>query len=321
MRVRTLGGMVLSLALIAFWSMSRFAAGQEKSEAKTAEPKQAAAPYATDHAKPLAPKEEVVNEADDHTQFRVEFNGIKGDRVPAYLYVPKRKAAAPKAPCPAILLQYGTGGNKKTNYIVAIGKQFASRGYVVLTIDSPQCGERKTKDRKSAVVLGLVNPEQVMHYCGDYSRAIDFLAARPDVDKDRLGYVGISWGAITGITFVAYDPRIKAMGSMVGGGNFIGSYSPEAAEKAASEVSTSSDPVYHVARIAPRPILFINVTKDQLIAKPWAESLHKAAGAGSKVVWLEADHYFKGVDRSVVCESVIDFMDKELPHKRPPGGK
>src|SRR5204863_839471 len=150
--------------------------------------------------------------------------GIKGDRVPAFLYVPKRKADAPRTAYPAILLQYGTGGNKNTNYIVGIGKQFVARGYVVLTIDSPNCGERKNKDKKASSILGKLDPEQVMHYCGDYSRAIDFLVARPEVDKERLGYVGISWGAITGITFVAYEPRIKAMGSMVGGGNFIGNY-------------------------------------------------------------------------------------------------
>src|ERR1019366_7938647 len=108
-----------------------------------------------------------------------------------------------------------------------------------------------------------------------------------EVAKDRLGYVGISWGAITGVTYVAYDPRVKAMGSMVGGGNFFGLYSPKLAEKIAAEGSKSSDPVYHVARIAPRPLLFINVTKDQLILKSWAESMHKAAGVGSKVVWLD----------------------------------
>src|SRR5437899_8230225 len=72
-------------------------------------------PYETAPAKPLEPKEEVVKEADDHTQYRVEFNGIKDDRVPAFLYVPKKKDDAKTLP--AILLQYGSGGNKKTDYI------------------------------------------------------------------------------------------------------------------------------------------------------------------------------------------------------------
>src|SRR5437667_8770 len=88
---------------------------------------------------------------------------------------------------------------KNCRSFVAIGKQFVARGFVVLTIDSPNQGERRNKDNKTAGNLGLMSTEQVMHYCGDYSRAVDFLAARREVDKDRLGYVGISWGAITGI--------------------------------------------------------------------------------------------------------------------------
>src|SRR4051812_32807757 len=95
---RTLGGLALFLFLLTVWVTPREAFGQKKSDAKAIELKTVAAPYATNHDKPLEAKEEVVNEADDHTQYRVEFNGIKGDRVPAYLYVPKRKAAAAKIP-------------------------------------------------------------------------------------------------------------------------------------------------------------------------------------------------------------------------------
>lgn len=297
------------LALLILIAFCAPAAAQDKDK----KPAKVTAPYATASAKALDAKVELVAEADDHTQYRVEFNGIKDDRVPAYVYVPKRKPND-KAPLPAILLQYGAGGNKKTDYIVAIGKQFAARGYVVITIDSPGCGERRGKDN-AGDPLGLMSNERVMHFCGDYSRAVDYLTARTDVDKERIGYVGVSWGAITGITFCAYDPRIKAVGSMVGGGNFLGLYTAKAIEKAVNEGSKSSDPVVHVARIAPRPLLFINVTKDQLILRMWAESLHKAAGPGAKVVWLETDHYFNGLDRAAICASVIDFMDKELARR------
>jgi dienelactone hydrolase len=308
--------LVFVVSALATISASWPATAQEPRDPQPA--KAVAVPYATAHGKALDAKEEVVNQADDHLQYRVEFNGIKGDRVPAYLYLPKRKADAQSHP--AILLQYGSGGNKKTNYIVEIGKLFVSRGYVVLTIDSPNQGERRKKENKSTGLLGIASTDQIMHYCGDYSRAVDLLSARPEVDKDRLGYVGISWGAITGIIYVAHDPRIKAMGSMVGGGNFLGLFTAEEAERCAREGSKSGDPVCHVARIAPRPLLFVNVTNDQLIMRPWADSLHKYAGKGSKIVWLETDHYFRGLDRAVVCTSVIDFMDKGMPAKRPTGG-
>jgi dienelactone hydrolase len=316
MPVRFLWGLIPLIVLVASCVLTEVSRGQDGPQAKAGEPKKIVAPYATAHDKVLDSKESVVNKAADHIQFRVEFNGIKGDRVPAFLYVPKNKTGAKSVPYPAILLQYGTGGNKTTDYIMAVGKQFVARGFVVLTIDAPGRGERKGKEKNLGATLGMLVPEQVMQYCGDYSRAVDFLETRSEVDKDRIGYVGISWGAITGITYVAYDPRIKVMASLVGGGNFLGLFNVKQAEKVAKEGSKSSDPVYHVARIAPRPLLFINVTKDQLILKSWAVSLHKAAGFGSKVTWLETDHYFNGVDRSVLCASVIDFMDKGLAPKK-----
>jgi dienelactone hydrolase len=306
MPVRSLAGLVLILALLTFG-----ASAEEK--ASPPEVKKVTCPFPMDHGKALDAKDEVVNQADDHTQYRVEFTGIKDDRVPGYLYVPKRKPDV-KTPLPAVLLQYGSGGNKKTDYIVALGKQFVARGFIVLTIDSIGRGERRTKDQKNDN-LSLISDERVMHYCGDYSRAIDYLCSRQDVDKDRVGYVGISWGAITGITFCAYDERIKAVGSMVGGGNFLGGFNETVAEKVAKEGSKSSDPVYHIARIAPRPILFINVTKDQLILKAWAESLHKAAGTNGKVVWMETDHYFKGVDKAEIGTTLGKFLEEKMPAK------
>jgi uncharacterized protein len=303
--------------LILLFGLSPLSAQEGGGGAERTTPKRPPAPYRTAHAAALEPKQEVVKEADDHTQYRVEFNGIKNDRVPAYLYVPKRKGKETE-PLPAILLQYGIGGNKKTDYIVAIGKQFVSKGFVVLTIDAPGVGERRSKDKKApnAIVGMLAGGDHALHYCGDYSRAVDYLLTRPEVDKKRIGYIGISWGAITGITYVAYDERIKAVAALVGGGNFVGEFTPKAAEKAAREGSKSSDPVYHVCHIAPRPLLFINVTKDQLILHVWAKSLHKAAGDNAKVVWLETDHYFRGLDRAAVCDDVIAFMNKHMPTKR-----
>jgi dienelactone hydrolase len=296
--------------LVALTSLVLVTFNQAIAQEKNA-PMKAKAPYHVDHAKPLEAKEEVVNEADDHMQYRVEFRGIKDDRVPGYLYVPKRKGDA--VPCPSVLLQYGSGGNKKTDYIVAIGKQFVARGFVVLTIDSINTGERR--DKVKTGLLGLAGNDQIMHYCGDYCRAVDYLTTRSEVDKERIGYVGLSWGAITGITYVAHDPRIKVMGAMVAGGNFLGLFTKKDAETALVEVSSAGDPIYHVARIAPRPLLFVNVKNDQLIPRAWAESLHRAAGANAKVVWHDTDHYFKTVDRAAVCETVIDFMQAELKGK------
>src|SRR5437762_1129033 len=70
-------------------------------------------PYPTAHDAPLDATEKLITTTDDYALYRVEFNGIKpGSRVPANLYIPRKSQF--KAPYPAVLLQYGTGGNKNT---------------------------------------------------------------------------------------------------------------------------------------------------------------------------------------------------------------
>ncbi len=269
---------------------------------------QPAAPFKVAHEAPLKAREEVVADTADHKQLRVEFNGIHGDRVPGFLYLPKG-AGAPRA---AVLLQYGIGGSKKTDYIVEIGQQFIDVGFVVLTIDAPDRGERRQPDRPKPL-MGHFDRERFAQYCGDYSRAVDYLDSRPEVDRERIGYVGISWGAITGLTYVANDPRIKAMSSIVGGANFGDVLSEQTSEET-KQVLPSLDPVDYVGKIAPRPLVMINVTRDILVARPFAEALHKAAGEGSKALWLETDHYFNGVDRQKIIQTeVVQFMQDSLP--------
>lgn len=270
------------------------------------------APYPVAHDAPLDPAEKLIEDNQTYRRYRVEFNGVKGDRVPAYVYVPKDG----KKTHPAVLLQYGSGGNKNTYYIVELGRQFVARGFVVLTIDVPNRGERRVPDPSGrGFWLRLLSSSgRLQQTMGDYSRAIDYLVQRPDVERDRIGYAGISLGAITGIPFVAHDERIKAMASIVGGGNLLGALKVPVAPEVQA-VAEQIDPFYHVGLIAPRPLLLLNVEQDQLIPRFFAEALHAAAGDHAKKVWLDTDHFFRGIDRHKVLGTVIDFMDEALAEK------
>jgi pimeloyl-ACP methyl ester carboxylesterase len=135
------------------------------------------------------------------------------------------------------------------------------------------------------------------------------------VDKDRLAYVGISWGAITGVTYAAHDPRIRVVASLVGGGNFLG-WLPGDIDPAVQQYVQRFDPVFHVALIDPRPLLLLNVTRDILVPQFLSESLHKAAGPSAKKVWLDTDHIFSTVDRAALAEQVIDFVQEKLPQSK-----
>lgn len=269
-------------------------------------------PFRVDHNAPLNGTESIVKDAVDHLHLRIEFNGIDGDRIPAFLYIPKDE----NKKHPTVFLQYGSGGSKTTDYIMQIGKQFIDNGFVVLTIDSAFRGERRHPDKKDPFVLKQMDYRRFEHYCADYSRAVDYLMQRKEVDTERLAFVGISWGAITGVTFVAHEPRIKVMGSLVGGGGFPVFFTGR--ESNDPEIARPSlDPADHVGKIAPRPLVMVNVTLDLLVAPMFAKALHNAAGKHSSAIWYETDHYFNGQDRAkIVQEDVIDFLLEHMPESR-----
>jgi dienelactone hydrolase len=178
-----------------------------------------------------------------------------------------------------------------------------ARGIIALAIDAPGRGERKGPGRRGPNMWNLPEVRKWFgQHCGDYSRALDYLSTRKDVDAERLGYVGFSWGAITGITFAAHDERVRALTSVVGGGLL-------------SLLGKDLDPVHNVGRIAPRPLLFLNATKDRVVLRPFATSLHKAAGKGAVVQWHETDHTFSTLDRPKIMAMLSDFMKANLKEK------
>jgi dipeptidyl aminopeptidase/acylaminoacyl peptidase len=267
-------------------------------------------PYEVNPDAPLDALEKIEDHNDRLTRLRVEFNGIKSDRVPAYLYVPNDD----QAKHPALLLQYGSGGNKSTFYIVALAREFAARGFVVLTIDVPNRGERRKRRDLNAGFLTMMTGggDLLRQTMGDYGRAIDYLTTRPEVDASRIGYAGISLGAITGIPFVAHDPRIKAMASVVGGGNFLGFLKGGPLAPETQAIVERLDPFYHVGLIAPRPLLLLNVMHDQLVPRFFGESLQRAAGEGAVRMWFDTDHFFRTGERDKALQTLVDFLQKQL---------
>jgi predicted esterase len=109
----------------------------------------------------------------------------------------------------------------------------------------------------------------------DLRRCLDALARLEALDSGRVAFAGLSLGAIVGAAFCAADPRPRAAALALAGG---GMGPPEL------------DPVRCVGRIAPRPVLFVNATRDATIPREAAERLHAAAGEPSEVRWFESGH-------------------------------
>jgi len=148
----------------------------------------------------------------------------------------------------------------------------------VASIDFPLHGARASRKQpgRSGAGPGLALANELARQAViDLRRALDAAAGLPGVDAQRVAYAGFSLGSIIGATFCGVDPRPRAAALALGG---AGLGPPE------------TDPLRHVGRIAPRPVLFIGATRDQTIPRAATEALFGAAGEPKQLLWFDATH-------------------------------
>jgi dipeptidyl aminopeptidase/acylaminoacyl peptidase len=107
-----------------------------------------------------------------------------------------------------ILLCHGYTGVKDL-YLPDNAAALVAEGYVVLAFDYKGWGE-------SEGLKSHLNPHGRV---ADAQAALTFLALQPEVDADRLGVYGTSYGGATVVWLAAVDERVKCMVSVVGIGH------------------------------------------------------------------------------------------------------
>ena len=107
-----------------------------------------------------------------------------------------------------ILLCHGYTGVKDL-YLPDNAAALVAEGYVVLAFDYKGWGESEGPKNH-------LNPHGRV---ADAQAALTFLALRPEVDADRLGVYGTSYGGATVVWLAAVDERVKCMVSVVGVGH------------------------------------------------------------------------------------------------------
>jgi hypothetical protein len=187
-----------------------------------------------------------------------------------------------------VLLQHGATGSKDAPYVVQVAAPWVRGGAAVASVDFPLHGER-INAKLSAILLGalgfgggqlgpasrLVLTDFVVQAVADLQRALDAAAALPEVDAACTAYAGLSLGAIVGATFCGIDPRPCAAALALGGGDF-----------GWREV----DPVQHLPRFAPRPLLLVNMRSDERVPPAAGEALYAAAGEPKQILWFDGGH-------------------------------
>jgi dienelactone hydrolase len=190
----------------------------------------------------------------------------KPTRVFAYLARPEKV----EGKFPAMVLVHGGGGTAFKEW----AELWAKRGYVALAMDLAGQGP----DRKRLPDAGPPQDDGTKfgdepvkefwsyHAVANVIRGVSLLASQPDVDPERIGITGISWGGYLTCMVAGLDDRLKVAVPVYGCG-FIHEDSvwlptfekmPDARRRLWVE---NFDPSRYVGQ-AKMPMLFVNGTND-----------------------------------------------------------
>jgi uncharacterized protein len=195
---------------------------------------------------------------------------------------------------PGIVLMHGLPGSASS--MTGQAQSYVQYGAVVIAIDAPW------NRRVSPPYLTLTAQDRAeqIQVIKDLQRAVDVLRSRPNVDDDRIAYVGFSWGGATGALFVGIERRLRAAALVVGhAGQVSHATGPEgfknisglpcAIRVAWIRAMAPIEPIRFVGH-ANAPLLMQNGRLDELIPDYEAEELHAAAPQPKTIRWYVAGH-------------------------------
>ena len=212
-----------------------------------------------------------------------------------------------------------------------VGDYLAKHGYVVFSADAPMWGERGRKEGVDRNKYDLIAGNMMMlgrdlsaFMTYDDIASTEFLASLPMVDAKRIGCVGCSMGAYRSWMLSALSDRIKAGASICWMITTDAQLTRRFGRKENGGFANCIPGLRqyldypHIASLAcPKPMLFINGTKDKLFPVPGV----KDAFAEMHKVWKSqgADNLLDTElwDIPHSCglkaqEKMLEFLDKNL---------
>ncbi|HEX4048178.1 MAG TPA: dienelactone hydrolase family protein [Elusimicrobiota bacterium] len=224
------------------------------------------------------------------------------DVVWAHLIVP-RSAAGRKVPAILVLPVMAAPNVWIEMHFV---DRFARDGFVVMWLEMPTQFHRRPNPTEPSgqVFLARTTRQLTANFRQsvlDARRALGVLAARPEVEPDRIAIFGISLGAIVGSVTYSVDPRPRFAAFLLGGADFPtllldSSLSGPFARKMGlkpdelREAWKNMDPYLHPERGAGKPALLVNADWDTVIPRSNAQKLLKAF-PDARQVWVPGGHY------------------------------
>lgn len=249
---------------------------------------------------PLNAKVEgVVKETEDWREVKVRFDAAyNGERMAAYLFLPKRV----KPPYQTVLFF----PSARVLFLPPDSSKLGDLNYFDYIIQSGRAVVypiyEDTYERRSNQTLPNGDLDLPIDWYKDAARTMDYLATRPDIDKSRMAYLGVSMGSADGVIVATLlQDRLKTA-IYLDGGYFL----------------QKSPPGLDQADFAPRmkkPVLMVNGRYDYTFPLETAQNpMFRMLGtpaADKKHVVLDTPHDVSQ-DRPVLVKEVLGWLDHYL---------
>jgi dienelactone hydrolase len=198
---------------------------------------------------------------------KLRYEIIPGFYSTALLYEPETLQG--RVPAVLDVMGHFTGRGNKEDFEQKMCINQALKGMIALNLDWIGIGELHTKlnEHWFASQLDLVGMNGVGLFYLAMRRGLDYLAANPDVDPNRIGVTGLSGGGWQTITLSSLDPRVLVSIPVAGYVNLQGRLErlpeePGDIEQNPTDFLVGQDYSTLTAMRAPRPTLLIYNAED-----------------------------------------------------------
>ncbi|MFN2154149.1 MAG: alpha/beta hydrolase family protein [Anaerolineae bacterium] len=238
-----------------------------------------------------------LQDRDGITVRDIAYASPRGGKVTAYL-------VAPEGSGPFAGVLYLHPGQWDRSCFVEEAIALARRGAVGLSVDAPVKRPPRLAVRHPRTAQGhLARWTQMIV---DLQRGLDLLTSRPDVDPERIGYVGHSYGATLGGVLAGIEKRVRAyvlMAGLVAHSEWWRSGEHEYYRHFREQVSAAQvdemgetmaplDAIHYIGHAAPAALLFQFARHDQFISEHEALRYWRAASEPKEIRWYDTDHFF-----------------------------
>jgi dienelactone hydrolase len=226
-------------------------------------------------------------------------------------------------PFPATVILDILGGDQKLSKIQSAF--LARKGIACLFVQMAYYGPRRPPGTKVRLLMPNIEHTlaAVRQTVLDIRLAGAWLAARPEVDTDRIGVVGTSLGSFMGTLSAEMDPRFKKVAIVLGGGGLVDAFydhplgaplrllyqATGGSREKLEKIVSIADPLTRAGNLKDRQVLMIAASKDEVVPPSACKKMWEALGQ-PKIVWYDAGHYTAAFFIYDALQHVIEHLKK-----------